>query len=326
MTDCATCLDEVWFSFVKHWIGLANLIKSSLCKHTAITFDDSATVVSLVESITTLGRTIVSGNTADEYHCDMKLDSTQKLEKHVIKKTEWSTTLTAGCIRQTHFTSCYLEFSTSAASANASFPGRPNLSWLTPSNRSKRHETRDEGTKKWLYAVLEGRRHLGLSRLPSLFNDCWVSAAKKAELVLIDAAAAQVADGFTLAKHRGSVTVVQLVLLGLFYEFTGQVEEEFLHVVGLFGRGLQVEHALGLGEVLSPLPENLPLLGQIYFITCRAESSRLSPRVRREGRKKSGTANKWWVRRAKAEVCKWALCMCGMDGGEDRLGAIYSRQ
>lgn len=60
---------------MKHWIGLANLIKSSLCKHTAITFDDSATVVSHVESTTTLGRTICSGNTADEYHCDMKLDT-----------------------------------------------------------------------------------------------------------------------------------------------------------------------------------------------------------------------------------------------------------
>lgn len=103
--------------------------------------------------------------------------------------------------------------------------------------------------------------------------------------MLIDAAAAQVADGFTLAGHRGSVTVVQLVLLGLFYEFTGQVEEEFLHVVGLLGRGLQVEHALGLGKVLGPLPENLPLLGQIYFITWWTESSRLSPCVRREGGK-----------------------------------------
>lgn len=104
--------------------------------------------------------------------------------------------------------------------------------------------------------------------------------------MLIDAAAAQVADGFTLAGHRGSVTVVQLVLLGLFYEFTGQVEEEFLHVVGLLGRGLQVEHALGLGKVFSPLPKNLPLLGQIYFVTCWTKSSRLSRHVREKSLKR----------------------------------------
>lgn len=102
--------------------------------------------------------------------------------------------------------------------------------------------------------------------------------------MLIDTAAAQVADGFTLAGHWGSVIVVKLVLLGLFNEFTGQVEEEFLHVVGLFGRGLQVQHALGLGEVFSPLPENLPLLSQVYFITCQTKTNRQSPCVT-EGRK-----------------------------------------
>lgn len=112
---------------------------------------------------------------------------------------------------------------------------------------------------------------------------------QKAELSLIDAAAAQVADGFTLAGHRGSVTVVQLVLLGLFYEFTGQVEEKFLDVVGLFGRGLQIEHALGLSEVFSPLSENLPLLGQVYLITCRTESVRRSRGVG----KKAGTLFLW---------------------------------
>lgn len=113
--------------FFQHWIRLANLVKSSLCKHTAITCNDGATVVSHVESRTTLGRTICSGNTADEYHCDMKLESTQKREKGVIEKTEWSSTLTAGCIRQTHLTSCYLEFSTNAASTTASFSWKAKL-------------------------------------------------------------------------------------------------------------------------------------------------------------------------------------------------------
>lgn len=52
---------------------------------------------------------------------------------------------------------------------------------------------------------------------------------------LNNTAAAQITDGFTLSRHRGSVIVVQLVLLGLPNEFTGQVEEKFLHIVRLFG-------------------------------------------------------------------------------------------
>lgn len=142
--------------------------------------------------------------------------------------------------------------------------------------------------------------------------------------MLIDAAAAQVADGFTLAGHRGSVTVVQLVLLGLFYEFTGQVEEEFLHVVGLLGRGLQVEHALGLGKVFSPLPENLPLLGQIYFVTYRTKSSRLSPHVREKSLKQKQVVGE--AGRSGGGAGERRACVGWMDGGEDRLGAIYSRQ
>lgn len=88
-----------------------------------------------------------------------------------------------------------------------------------------------------------------------------------AELSLIDVAAAQVTDGFTLSRHRGSVTVIQLVLLRLSNELAGQVEKKFLNVVRLFGWRLQVQHALSLGKVFSPLPEDLSLLCQIYFIT-----------------------------------------------------------
>lgn len=79
-------------------------------------------------------------------------------------------------------------------------------------------------------------------------------------LALIEAAAAQVIDGFTLSRHRGSVIVIQLVLLGLPDEFTRQIQEEFLNIVGLFGRGLQVQHALRVGKVFGPLSEDLSLL------------------------------------------------------------------
>ena len=90
-------------------------------------------------------------------------------------------------------------------------------------------------------------------------------------LSLIEVAAAQVTDGFTLAGHWGSVIVVQLVLLGLPDEFAGQVEEKFLDIVGLFGRGLQIQHALRVSEVFGPLSENLSLLCQIYFITWKTD-------------------------------------------------------
>lgn len=133
------------------------------------------------------------------------------------------------------------------------------------------------------------------SQPPALFIQRLKSyRGQKAELSLIDAAAAQVADGFTLAGHRGSVTVVQLVLLGLFYEFTGQVEEKFLDVVRLFGRGLQIEHALSLSEVFSPLSENLPLLGQVYLITCQAQSARGSRGVRKR-QERGFFASEWWL-------------------------------
>lgn len=92
--------------------------------------------------------------------------------------------------------------------------------------------------------------------------------------LLVDVAAVQIADGFPLAEHGSRVTVIQLVLLGLPDKFARQVQEQLLHVVGLFGRRLQIQHALGLGEVFSPLPQNLPLFHQIYFVACRNQRFR----------------------------------------------------
>lgn len=76
-----------------------------------------------------------------------------------------------------------------------------------------------------------------LGAQPSALYSQWPLSyhSQETQLLLIKAAAAQVTDGFTLAGHRGSVTVIELVLLGLSDEFTGQVEEKFLHIVGLFG-------------------------------------------------------------------------------------------
>lgn len=62
-----------------------------------------------------------------------------------------------------------------------------------------------------------------------------LSYNRRAQLALIQVAAAQVTDGFTLARHWGSVIVIQLVLLGLSDEFAGQIQEQFLDIVGLFG-------------------------------------------------------------------------------------------
>ena len=81
------------------------------------------------------------------------------------------------------------------------------------------------------------QRDGGIGARPSALYSQWllIYHSQKAELSLIDAAAAQVTDGFTLAGHWGSVIVIQLVLLGLSNEFAGQVEEKFLNVVRLFG-------------------------------------------------------------------------------------------
>lgn len=113
-------------------------------------------------------------------------------------------------------------------------------------------------TKPWLYAILDG----GIEAQPSTFYSQWLPSYRghTAELPLIEAAAVQITDGFTLAGHRGSVIVVELVLLGFSDELARQVKEEFLDVVGLFGRRLQIEHALGLSKVFSPLPENFSLV------------------------------------------------------------------
>lgn len=125
-------------------------------------------------------------------------------------------------------------------------------------------------------ALCHLKRDGGIGAQPSALYSQWLLSnhGQKAELSLIEAAAAQVTDGFTLAGHRGSVIVIQLVLLGLSNEFAGQVEEKFLNIVGLFGRGLEIQHALSLGEVFSPLSENLSLLRQIYFITCKRQRTR----------------------------------------------------
>lgn len=82
---------------------------------------------------------------------------------------------------------------------------------------------------------LRGTEALGA--LPSALYSQWLPSyhSQKIELSLIEAAAAQVTDGFTLSGHRGSVIVIELVLLGLSDEFTGQVEEKLLNIVGLFG-------------------------------------------------------------------------------------------
>lgn len=78
----------------------------------------------------------------------------------------------------------------------------------------------------------EGDGGTGGSVISPLQSNLWSYHSHE---LLNDAAAAQITDGFTLSRHRGSVIVVKLVLLGLPNEFTGQVEEKFLHIVGLFG-------------------------------------------------------------------------------------------
>lgn len=57
----------------------------------------------------------------------------------------------------------------------------------------------------------------GIGARPAALHSQWLPSyhGQKAQLALIEAAAAQVADGFTLAGHWGSVIVIQLVLLGL---------------------------------------------------------------------------------------------------------------
>lgn len=156
------------------------------------------------------------------------------------------------------------------------------------------------GTKKWLHAILEGRRHW-----QSALYSLWLLSqdGQKSELSLIDVAAAQVTDGFTLAGHRGSVVVIQFVLLGLANEFAGQVKEKFLNIVGLFGWGLQIEHALSLSEVFRPLPENLSLLCQIYLITWK-ETRQVRMQQVPCGERDGGLTE--------AGRCECA-CMCGTD-------------
>lgn len=147
-------------------------------------------------------------------------------------------------------------------------PGRSNKGWLTPtySLRLKRYGTIEvTGLRRGL---LQAKRDGGIGAQPSALYSQWPLSYHRAELALIEAAAAQVTDGFTLSRHRGIVIVVQLVLLGLSDEFAGQIEEELLDIVGLFGRGLQIQHALSLSKVFSPLSENLSLLRQINFISC----------------------------------------------------------
>lgn len=82
---------------------------------------------------------------------------------------------------------------------------------------------------------LRGTEALGLSHLPSISRWLLSYHSRIAELSLIEVAAAQVTDGFTLTGHWGSVIVVQLVLLGLSNEFAGQIKEKFLNIVRLFG-------------------------------------------------------------------------------------------
>lgn len=89
-----------------------------------------------------------------------------------------------------------------------------------------------EMTKKWLSAILEGPRHWGSAMCPL---QSMTTKLPCAEPSLIDVAAGQVTDGFTLAGHWGIVIVIQLVLFGLSNEFAGQVQEKFLNIVGLFG-------------------------------------------------------------------------------------------
>lgn len=114
-------------------------------------------------------------------------------------------------------------------------------------------------------AIWEGRRDRGGSANSPLQS---ILPSYHSNESLNDAAAAQITDGFTFSRHRGSVIVIKLVLLGLPNEFTCQVEEKFLHIVGLFGWGFQVQHALRLSKVFSPLSDNLPLLCQVDFISC----------------------------------------------------------
>lgn len=109
----------------------------------------------------------------------------------------------------------------------------------------------------------------GIGAQPPWFYSQWLLCyhSRAAELPLIQTAAVQITDGFTLAGHWGSVIVIELVLFGLSNELARQVEEKFLDVVGLFGRRLQVQHALSLSEIFSPLPENFSLVRQVDFIT-----------------------------------------------------------
>lgn len=131
------------------------------------------------------GRTFCSSNTAGDYWCVlMKMDpkaQTGKCCHFAIRRTKWSPTQIPGCIRQTNFTSCCIE--------GQCYPNWQHLKcmllgsqtnfWLTPvCSLKKRHGTRNDEIKKWLYAILEGRRHWGLSHLPSTVNGCWVTTAR----------------------------------------------------------------------------------------------------------------------------------------------------
>lgn len=54
------------------------------------------------------------------------------------------------------------------------------------------------------------------------------------ESELVSAAAAQVADGFSLSWHSVSrVIVVQCVLFGIADQLAGQIQKELLHIIGL---------------------------------------------------------------------------------------------
>lgn len=61
------------------------------------------------------------------------------------------------------------------------------------------------------------QRDGGFGAQPSALYSQWLLSyrGQRAELSLIEAAAGQVTDGFTLTGHWGSVIVIQLVLLGL---------------------------------------------------------------------------------------------------------------
>lgn len=171
-----------------------------------------------------------------------------------------------------------------------------------------------------------------LGAWPSALYSQWLLTyhSQKIELSLIEAAAAQITNSFTLAGHWGSVIVIKLVLLGLSDEFTGQVKEKFLNIVGLFGGGLQIQHALSLSEVFSPLSENLPLLRQVYFITCKTYNTAFTCQHVKPGENVASyitirAVGAERMRQKDAEVYMCA-CMCGTDGSKDSLRAIYFNQ